>query len=55
MFILKKSRCLFFAPKVKSVGENYVPKQIVLWAIVDIERGVELEIARDVTGETDRR
>ena len=40
---------------MKCVTENYVTKQIVPRAIVDIERGVELEIARDVAGETDRR
>jgi hypothetical protein len=45
----------FAAPEMKSVRENYVAKQIVLRAIVDVERGVELEIARDVAGETDRR
>ena len=52
-----KGRTVLFsaAPEMKCVTENYVAKQIVLRAIVDIERGVELEIARDVAGETDRR
>ena len=40
---------------MKSVRENYVAKQIVLGTIADIERGIELEITRDVAGETNRR
>jgi hypothetical protein len=40
---------------MKSVSENYVAEQIVLRTIIDIERGIKLEIARDVAGETDRR
>ena len=49
-------RSLFFAaPEMKCVGENYVAKQIVLRTVADVERGIELEIACDVTGETDRR
>ena len=55
MLFCRNRAALFFAPEVKCVTENYVTKQIVLRAIVDIERGVELEIARDVAGETDRR
>ena len=45
----------FAAPEVKRVGENYVAKQIVLRSVVDVERGIELEVWRDVAGESDRR
>lgn len=38
---------------MKRVSENDVPKEVVLRTVVDIERGIELEIARDVAGETD--
>ena len=40
---------------MKRVRENYVAKQIVLWTIIDIERGIELEVWCDVAGETDCR
>ena len=40
---------------MKSVSENYVAHQIVLWTIADIERGIELEIACHVAGEPDCR
>src|SRR5258708_24396953 len=39
---------------MKRVRENYVAKQIVLWTIIDIKRGIELEVWCDVAGETDR-
>ena len=45
----------FAAPEMKSVSENYVTEQIMLRTVVDIKRGIELEIACDVTGETDCR
>ena len=44
---------VFVAPEVKCVTENYVAKQIVLWTIIDIKRGIELEVWCDVAGETD--
>ena len=38
-------RVFFFAaPKMKSVSENYITEQIVVGTIVDIKRGIELEI-----------
>ena len=40
---------------MKCIGENDVTKQIVLRTIIDVERGIELEIACDVARETDRR
>src|SRR5436305_10703165 len=40
---------------MKSVSENYVAEQIVVRTIIDIERGVELEVWCNVAGETDRR
>ena len=46
---------LLVAPQMKCVGEDYVAEQIVLRSIADIKRGIELEIACDVAGETDRR
>src|SRR5207249_6090589 len=49
-------RVFFFAtPEMKSVSENDVAEQIVLWTVADVERRVELKIACDVAGETDRR
>ena len=52
-----RDRCdvFFAAPEVKRVGENYVAEQIVLRSVVDVERGIELEIRCDVAGEADRR
>ena len=46
---------LFAAPKMKRVSEHYVAKQIVVRTVTDVERGIELKIGRDVTGEADRR
>ena len=46
---------LLVAPEMKSVRKNYVAKQIVLGIIADIERGIELEIACHIAGETNRR
>src|SRR6266481_7566159 len=40
---------------MKSVCENYVAKQIVVWTIIDVERGIELEVWCDVASETDCR
>ena len=45
----------FPTPKMKCVREHYIAKQIVLRTVVHIKRGIELEIGRDVAGETDRR
>src|SRR3954452_13632530 len=42
------------APHMKCVREDYVAEQIVFRAIIDIKRGIELEIRCDVAGETDR-
>jgi len=53
---LRERRVFFFAaPDMKSVRENYITKQIVLWTIIDVESGIELEVWRDVAGETDGR
>ena len=50
-------RAIFFAAaqEMKCISENYVTEQIVLWTIADVECRIELEIACDVAGETDRR
>ena len=40
---------------MKSVCENDVAEQIVVRTIIDVERGIELEIACDVARETYRR
>ena len=37
------------------VSENYIAEQIVARTIIDVERGIKLEIACDVAGETDGR
>ena len=53
---LRERRVFFFAaPEMKSVRENYVTKQIVLWTIIDVQRGIELEVWCDVASETDGR
>ena len=39
--------------KMKSVCENDITKQIVLRTIIHVKRGIELEVWRDVAGETD--
>src|SRR5439155_22255927 len=46
---LRERRVFFFAaPEMKSVCENYVTKQIVVRTIIDVERGIELEVWCDV-------
>ena len=45
----------FAAPEMKCVGENYVAEQIVLRSVVDVQRGIELEIRCDVASEPDCR
>ena len=40
---------------MKCVGENYVAHEVVIRTIVNVQRGIELEIRRDVAGEPDRR
>ena len=53
---LRERRVFFFAaPEMKSVCENYVTKQIVVRTIIDVERGIELEVWCDVASETDCR
>src|SRR5207249_3609065 len=53
---LCQRRVFFFAaPEMKSVSEDYVAKQIVLRTIIDVERGIELEVWCDVASETDCR
>lgn len=52
----RQRRVFFFAaPEMKSVCENYVTKQIVVRTIIDVERGIELEVWCDVASETDCR
>ena len=43
------------APKMKRVGEHNIAEKIVARSVIDVERGIQLEIARDVAGESDRR
>ena len=43
-----------FAPNMKRVREDYVTEQIVLRTVIDIQRGIELEVRCDVASETDR-
>src|SRR6266496_3925384 len=53
---LCQRRVFFFAaPDMKSVSEDDVSEQIVVWTIIDIERRIELEVWCDVTCETDCR
>jgi len=40
---------------MKGVCEDNITEQIVVWTIIDIKRGIELEVWCDVAGETDRR
>ena len=40
---------------MKSVCEDYITEQVVVRTIVDIERGIELEVWCDVARETDCR
>ena len=40
---------------MKGVCEDYVTEQIVLRTIIDIKRGIELEVWCDVAGEADCR
>jgi hypothetical protein len=44
-----------FAPQVKRITEYDVAEQIMLRPIADVQRGIELEITRQVAGEADRR
>ena len=46
---------VFLAPDMKRVCEDYITKQVVIRAVVDVQRGIELEIRCDVAGEADRR
>ena len=48
-------RCGAPTPEMKRVRENDITEQIVLRTIIDIKRGVELEVRCDVAGETDCR
>ena len=43
-------RDVFFAPEMKCVGENYVAHEVVVRAIVNVQRGIELKIWCDVAG-----
>ena len=40
---------------MECVCEDDITEQVVIRAIANVKRGVELEIARDVAGETDCR
>jgi hypothetical protein len=40
---------------MKRVSENHIAEQIMARTIIDVERGVKLEIGCDVAGETDGR
>ena len=43
------------APDVKRVSKNDVPHQVVIRTIVNVQRGVELEIRCDIAGEANGR
>src|ERR1044072_9313858 len=45
----------FVPPQMKRVGENYVTHHAAQIVVTEINRGIELKIARDIAGETDRR
>ena len=40
---------------MKRVSKNYVAKQVVLGTIIDVERGIKLEVWCNVARETDGR
>ena len=40
---------------MKRVSENYVAHEVMMRTIVNVQRGIELKIRRDITGEADRR
>jgi hypothetical protein len=46
---------LFVAPKVKCVGEDDVTEDPSRVVIAEINRGIELKIARDVAGKAECR
>ena len=46
--------CVFLAPDMKRVCEDYVTEQIVIRPIANVQRGVELKIGCYVAGEADR-
>jgi hypothetical protein len=43
----------FLAPEVKGVSKHDVSEQIMLRIVADVERRIELKIARQITGEPD--
>ena len=45
----------FAAPEMKCVGENYIAHEVVIRAIADVQRGIKLEVRRDIASEADRR
>ena len=45
----------FATPEMKRVCEDYITKQVVIRAVVDVQRGIELEIRCDVASEADCR
>ena len=42
------------SPKMECVSENYVAHHAAQIVVAEIDRWIELEIAREVAGETDR-
>ena len=51
----RNRRDVSFAQDMKCVGENYVAHEVVIRAIVNVKRGIELEIRCDVASKADRR
>jgi hypothetical protein len=45
----------FITPQVKRVGEHNITHHAAQIVVTEIDRRIELEIACDVAGETDRR
>ena len=45
----------YLSPQVKRISEDDVAEQIMLRPIADVQRGIELEIARQVARKADRR
>ncbi len=46
---------LLATPEMKCVGENYVAHEVVIRTVANVQRGIELEIRRNVAGKADRR
>jgi hypothetical protein len=49
-----RSALFLFSPEMDGVGENDIAEHVIGSVVGDVDRGIDLQISRQIAGETNR-